>query len=892
MNTPEFTSNIQKSYDPKSTEKRIYAYWENNGYFKPKIDFDKKPFVMIMPPPNVTGQLHMGHALTLAIEDMMVRWHRMLGEPTLYLPGTDHAGIATQVVVEKLIALEGLSRHDLGREDFEKRIWTWVEEYGSRIYTQFRRLGASCDWSRETFTLDKGPRNAVRKTFVDLYKKGLIYQGERISNRCPRCATALSDLEVKYKNVKGFIYKIKYLLTNGSGHIVIATTRPETMMGDMAIAVNTNDTRFEKIVGETVWIPLTNKKIPIIGDDAVDMEFGTGALKVTPAHDQTDFEIGTRHNLPIVNVISENGIMNENAGSFAGLDRIECKQKVIAELEQNGHLVESVEYEHSVGFCDRCDDLIEPLISKQWYVSIKPLAEPAIEAVRTGKIKIIPERFSNVYFNWMNNIKDWSVSRQLWWGHQLPVWYCDNCLEVIVEIKDPSLCLNCGSKELTRDPDVLDTWFSSGLWPHSTLGWPEVTKELNYFYPGSVLETGYDILFFWVARMIMMGIQNMGDIPFETVYLHGLVLDTEGVKMSKTKGNVLDPLELIDTYGADAVRFALTTGTSAGNNVRINENKLEASRNFNNKLWNASRFVIFNINNAEIPTEYGVPNHKLHIHDEWILTRLEILSADVNKLMTDYQFSDAQTLIHDFVWNEYCDWYIELCKLRLSNSQEKSPIQILSYVLEQILRLLHPFLPFVTEEIWSNLSSNLNLPANWPSALIEAKYPISLKDLPKTFLVVDQMNSIFELIRSIRNVRSELKIPIKEKLKCEILTTDHIELLLSQYIYIKHAAGLEELEIINVSKSENNPDTISIATELGITTIYIGNSINIESEIKRLISEQDEVKKHLKSLRTRLDDPNFTSKAPEEIIEKEKMRMIKSEERLQNLSEILDKLSD
>ena len=880
---------FSKPYNPKSTETRIYDNWENTGYFSPKIDKSKDPFVMIMPPPNVTGQLHMGHALTIALEDMIVRWHRMNGEPTLYLPGTDHAGIATQVVVERLLASEGTNRYELGREQFEQRIWEWVHEYGERIYTQIRRLGASCDWTRKSFTLDDGPKKAVRKTFVDLYNQNLIYRGERITNWCPRCSTALSDLEVKYKNVTGLLSKIKYPLSDNSTELIVATTRPETMMGDTAVAVNPNDDRFSHLIGQEVILPLMNKTIPIIGDSAVEIEFGTGALKVTPAHDPVDFEIGLRHELQSISVISKDCVMNENAGIFEGLTRQECKNQVLESLEAQGYLVESEEYDHSVGHCDRCDEIIEPLISKQWYVAIEELAKPARDAVRDGKIKIVPERFTNVYFNWMDNIRDWSVSRQLWWGHQIPVWYCKDCSEIIVEYNDPNNCPKCSSKSIIQDPDVLDTWFSSGLWPHSTLGWPDSTDDLEYFYPGSVLETGYDILFFWVARMIMMGIHNMGEIPFHTIYLHGLILDPEGVKMSKTKGNVVDPLELIDSYGADAVRFALTTGTSAGNNVRINEQKLESSRNFNNKLWNAARFVIAYLDNENHSPSYPISKNLKHLHDEWIINRLNEVTRDINQLMENHQFGEAQTTVHDFFWNEFCDWYIELVKLRVKFGESShEALNTISYAFEQTLRLFHPFIPFITEEIWTILINKFDAAEKWPSALIEAPYPKFSKNTSKQPSI---LNEFFQLVRSIRNLRAEFKVPATQLINCEIISNNRTQFFESQMEFIKELSGLGDLSIYPNNDHINTQHKISIVLENAIAYIDLGTSLNVTDEITRLNQEKTEINAYITSLSKRLSNQDFMDKAPIEIIDKERDRLKNAEDRKQKITEILVAIS-
>ena len=695
---------IPKAYDPKATEQRIYDMWLRGGYFTPEIDRSRKPFVIIMPPPNVTGELHMGHALTTALQDLMTRWHRMRGEPTLYLPGTDHAGIATQVVVERQLAQDDMTRHQLGRQKFVELVWDWVDRYGGTIYEQLKRLGASCDWTRQRFTLDEGPSKAVRTAFVNLYKQGLIYRGERIVNWCPKCTTALSDLEVKHQEESASLYHIRYALEDGSGSLTIATTRPETLLGDTAVAVHPDDERHRHLIGRNAVLPVLKRVIPIIGDQAVDTEFGTGALKVTPGHDPNDFEIGERHKLPIVNIMNLDGTLNENAGHYQGQDRFEARENIVEELRGDGVLEKVEPHHHSVGHCDRSGDVVEPIISKQWYMRMAPLVEPAIEAVRDGRIRIIPERFAKVYYNWMENIRDWCVSRQLWWGHRIPVWYCEKCDGVTVDYEDPTVCGECGSDQLTRDPDVLDTWFSSALWPHSTLGWPDQTEDLDYFYPTTDMETGHDILFFWVARMIMMGLENTATIPFETVYLHGLIRDPEGVKMSKSKGNVMDPLDLIDDYGADALRFALTTGNSPGNDMRLNESRMEASRNFANKLWNAARYVMSNLEQQGADGDWAWPPEPAYLEDRWVMSRLNRTAAQVQSFMEEYQFGEAQRVVHDFLWSEYCDWYLEMSKVRL-RSGDQSPIPVLAFVLERVLRLLHPFMPFVTEEVWQSLVS-------------------------------------------------------------------------------------------------------------------------------------------------------------------------------------------
>ena len=868
-------------YNPSSVETRIYEFWNSSGFFTPTIDKSKEPFVMIMPPPNVTGELHMGHALTFAIEDMIVRWHRMKGDPTLFLPGTDHAGIATQVVVERLLASEGKNRHDLGRENFEKRIWEWVDQYGDRIYNQLRRLGTSCDWSRKSFTLDEGPQKAVRKTFVDLYKKDLIYRGERITNWCPRCSTALSDLEVKYKDIEGYIYEINYPLEGSSDKVLIATTRPETMFGDSAVAVNPNDNRYKNFVGKSIRLPLTERVIPIIADDAVEVEFGTGALKVTPAHDPVDFEIGIRHNLDTNIVFTLDGFMTSDLDSkFAGLDRLECRQKAIDSLSALNLMGAIKPFNHSVAHCDRCDEVIEPMITKQWYVAMETIAEPARKAVRSKDIEIIPKRFEKIYFDWMDNIRDWPVSRQLWWGHQLPVWYCNSCPKEIVEYEDPTTCPACGSDQLNRDPDVLDTWFSSGLWPHSTLGWPDQTDELDYFYPGSVMETGYDILFFWVARMIMMGIQNMGEIPFKTIYLHGLVLDPEGIKMSKTKGNVLDPLEIINEYGADALRFALTTGTAAGNNIRMSESRLESSRNFANKIWNASRFVLsLNPKGNETPS---LPKAS-HIHDKWIISRLNIVSANVNKHMESYQFGEAQQELYDFFWNEYCDWFIELSKIRITKEGDSTPIPTLLYVLDRTLKLLHPFMPFVTEEIWTGLfKSDPN------DSLMVQEYPECIDEACDSN-AINSMNHIFEIVKGIRNAKAELNIKSSQYLKAIMVVDKNIESVRFNSVFIANLTNVE-IDVYDSNFDFKLDTNIPIITSSATTYLEIGNVIDTDSESNRLSDELKTLSNRIKSLESRLSNTKFTENAPKNVVEEEKDRLSDFRDRESKLKQLIAQL--
>ena len=893
MTQSKTLSEIPRAYEPQKVERRIYDFWSDGGYFTPEIDHGREPFTVIMPPPNVTGELHMGHALTIALEDLMVRWHRMKGEPSLYLPGSDHAGIATQVVVERMLAGEGVSRHDLGRDGFNESVWQWVDRYGSRIYEQTKRIGASCDWTRAAFTLDEGPSIAVRTTFVNLYNKSLIYRGERITNWCPRCRTALSDLEVKYQEENGNLYHIRYKLDDGSGALVVATTRPETLLGDTAVAVNPHDERYTGYLGKSAVLPVLGRKLPVIGDEAVELGFGTGALKVTPGHDPTDFEIGQRNGLPSVSVMNLDGTLNENAGQYAGQEMAEARKNIVVQLEEEG-LLEHVEpYQHSVGHCDRCDNVVEPIITNQWYVRMEPLAKPARDAVASGDTRIIPERFEKVYFNWMDNIRDWCISRQLWWGHRIPVWYCDACGEVIVEVEDPTECGACGSAALSQDDDVLDTWFSSGLWPHSTLGWPCDTEDIDYFYPTSVMETGYDIIFFWVARMMMMGIENMGTPPFHTIYLHGLVLDPEGVKMSKTRGNVLDPLQLIDMYGADALRFALTIGNSPGNDQRLNEQKLESSRNFANKLWNAARFVMGNLEDRRSALEgWHSPALPSHRQDRWIMSRLNRVAAQVDRFMQNYQFGEAQRTIHDFFWNEYADWYIEMAKIRLRSAEENgnSPLPYLAYVLERVLRLLHPFMPFVTEEIWQTLKERVPGDPDAPNALIIAEYPTA----DTAFYddeAEDEIALVMETVRSIRNLRAEFRIQQHQRIEAVLDLPEDEAVAEAETDSIKMLARVEPLKFGAGNNGAASSNSVSLVLSKGVITVPLGGLVDLDKERERLREEIEEIERNRERLTVRLSDERFLSRAPAEVVERERERLATIEERKDRAEDVLSRLS-
>ena len=894
MTSTQKRREFPRAYDHGPVEERLYRWWMEQGYFAPTADAarpDREPFVIIMPPANVTGELHLGHAIVAALEDAMVRWHRMQGDPTLWLPGSDHAGIATQVVVERTIADEGngLTRHDMGRDKFVERVWEWVEKYGSIINKQLQRLGASCDWSREQFTLDPGPSLAVRTTFVNLYNKGLIYRGERIINWCPRCATALSDLEVNSSDEKGRLYYIRYAFEDGSGHLTVATTRPETLLGDTGVAVNPDDPRYRDTVGKRVVLPVLGRSILIVGDDAVDISFGTGALKVTPGHDATDFDIGQRHGLPVVNVMNLDGTLNEEAGPYEGQDRYVARESILEQLDREGLLERVEEHSMSLGRCDRCETVVEPLVSKQWFVQMEPLAKPAIEAVQDGRVRLVPQRFDRVYMNWMENIRDWCISRQLWWGHRIPVWYCEGCGEQTVAIDDPTHCVHCGSSTITQDPDVLDTWFSSGLWTHSTLGWPEETDDLGRFFPTSVMETGYDILFFWVARMIMMALENTGEVPFHTVYLHGLVRDRDGVKMSKSKGNVIDPLEAIDRYGADALRFALTTGSTPGNDMRLGDERLEAARNFANKLWNASRYVYTGLADAtELVTWPAMPRSQ-HREDRWILSRHHRMTRQVVRLLEEYQFGEAEREIHEFLWSEFCDWYIEMAKVRL-RAGDAAPLPVLAHVLERTLRLLHPFMPFVTEELWQRLMEVLPPDVSVTPSIMMAAYPEPLLDALDD-VAEEEMGLVTDVIRAIRNVRAEFKVEPRKALEAVVAATGSAgKAIAEEAESIKSLARVDPLTALESSVPASS-QTVTLV--VGDATVYLpmGDVVDLEVERQRLASELGESRDEVARLEELLGNERFSSRAPEEVVERERLRLATAQERSARIQELLGQLA-
>ena len=888
MATTERKRDFPKAYDHHPVEERLYRFWMDQGYFTPTIDPDKKPFVIIMPPPNVTGELHLGHAIVTALEDTMTRWHRMRGEPTLWLPGTDHAGIATQIVVERTLEQENTTRHQLGREKFVERVWEWVHKYGSIITRQLQSLGASCDWTRERFTLDPGPALAVRTTFVNLYRKGLIYRGERVINWCPRCATALSDLEVQHTEEQGQLYYIHYPFEDKSGHLTVATTRPETLLGDTGVAVNPNDPRYRNVLGKRVLLPILGRPIPVIADEAVDSSFGTGALKVTPGHDATDFDIGQRQGLPVVNVMNLDATMNEEAGPYNGWERYEARRAIVEQLELEGLLDKVEPHAMALGHCDRCDTVVEPLVSKQWFVSMKPLATPAIKAIEDGRINIVPQRFTRVYLNWMENIRDWCISRQLWWGHRIPVWHCADCQDVTVEIEDPAQCAHCSSSNLAQDPDVLDTWFSSGLWTHSTLGWPEDTQDMRYFYPTSVMETGYDILFFWVARMIMMGLENTGQVPFHTVYLHGLIRDAQGAKMSKSRGNVIDPLQAIDTYGADALRFAITTGTTPGNDNRLSPEKLEAARNFANKLWNASRYVATTLEDAASLGDWSALPTSTHREDRWILSRHHRLTQQVDQLLSDYQFGEAERELYEFVWGEFCDWYIEMAKVRLRNG-DTAPLTVLAYVLERTLRLLHPFMPFLTEELWQRLMQVLPQDGTQPPSIMVAPYPEAATQASDNAAERD-LELVTGVVRAIRNIRAEFKVEPRSSLEVWVATRSR-DTIAEESDAIKALARVEPLHILD-SDAPRPPSSQTVTLVVGDATIYLpmGDVVDMAKEHQRLETELTSYEEVLERLEQRLQDQQFLAKAPEDVVERERQRLASTQERQARVRELLEQL--
>jgi valyl-tRNA synthetase len=868
-------------YEPKQVEERWYQYWLDGRYFHGDVEHEKQPYSIVIPPPNVTGSLHMGHALNNTLQDILIRWRRMAGDNVTWIPGTDHAGIATQVVVEKQLAKEGLTRHDLGREAFIERVWDWKEKYGSTIIKQLQRLGTSCDWERERFTMDESCSKAVRTVFVNLYQKGLIYQGDFIINWCPRCLTALSDLEVEHEDIVGRLHYVKYPIHDSDEYIMVATTRPETILGDTAVAVHPEDKRYQHLIGKSAILPIIGRELPIIADDYVDPAFGTGAVKVTPAHDPNDFEIGKRHHLPNVIVINENAEMTELAGTFAGMDRYECRKAILAALDDMGLLVKIEDNPHAVGHCSRCDTAIEPLLSRQWFVKMKPLADPAMHAVEEGRIRFVPERFKNTYMYWLENIHDWCISRQLWWGHRIPAWYCDECQHITVSMEDPTTCEQCGHTSIHQDPDVLDTWFSSALWPFSTLGWPDATPELSHFYPTSVLVTGYDIIFFWVARMIFMGLEFMDEIPFYEVFINGLIRDAEGKKMSKSRGNTIDPLDIIDQYGTDTLRFTLVTGSTPGNDIRLFPEKFEGTRNFANKIWNASRFVLMNLDNDDF-TLVDWTEESLTLADRWIISRSHEVTGEVERLLKRYDIGEAGRELYDFIWNEFCDWYIEIVKPRLydqGNPRDRHLVQnILWRVLSRTLSLLHPFMPFITEEIWQCL------PHQGESIMISPWPAVNPKRIDAQ--AVADMGQIMEIIKTIRNMRAEMNINLGQKMKVEIHcgTLELVQVLEENRNIIVKLAGLGELKI--VSTSAEKPDHALTAIAGGVE-IYLPQAglIDKDKEISRLEKELVVAQSELERVVQKLKSSGFLEKAPPEIIAKEREKEGKNRDTVKKIEE-------
>lgn len=872
--------NIAKTYDPKEFEDRIYKMWEGKGCFKANSNSEKEPYSIVMPPPNVTGNLHMGHALNGTLQDILIRWKRMSGYEVLWLPGTDHASISTESKVVSKIEAEGKNKYDMGREAFLEEAWEWTEKYGGNIKRQFRKLGVSCDWSRERFTLDDDLVEAVEEVFMRLYEKGLIYRGDRIINWCPSCNTAISDAEVEHIDSDGKFWHIKYPIVGSDEYLTIATTRPETMLGDLAVAVNPKDERYKSLVGKKLILPLVGREIPIIEDDYVEMDFGSGAVKITPSHDPNDFEVGERHNLGQLKIMNDDATIYDGGGKYSGMDRYEARKEMVKDLEEQGYLLKVQDHEHSVGHCERCSTIVEPIISKQWFVAMKDLAKPALEAYEKGELNFIPKRFGKTYKHWLEEIRDWCISRQLWWGHRLPVYYCKECENIMVSREEVKECNKCESKNVYRDPDTLDTWFSSALWPFSTLGWPKETDDLRKFYPTNVLVTGYDIIFFWVVRMVFSGIEQTGKVPFKDVFINGLVRDSQGRKMSKSLGNGIDPLEIIDEFGADALRFMLSTGNSPGNDMRFHTEKVESSRNFANKLWNASRFALMNIDqNIEFKLE------KLKTEDKWILSRINRISEIIEKNLEKYELGLAATTIYDFTWNEFCDWYIELIKPRLyGDGESKETAQgVLLYVLRNILKLLHPFMPYITEEIWEALpgENGFLINSNWPKK--EEKL-INIE-------AEETMDFIMECIKSIRNIRSDMNVVPSKKAKVIFVTKDeknkeHIE---QSEIFFEKLASASEVEV-RQSKEGIGEDVVSAVVTGCEIYLPLEELVDIEKEMERLLKEKEKLENEIKRVKGKLSNEGFIKKAPEKVVEEERQKQIKYEDMMQKVVDRIESL--
>ncbi len=870
--------NIEKTYNPKEIEDKLYKKWIDGGYFHAEPDSKKEPYTIVIPPPNVTGQLHMGHALDDTLQDILIRYRRMQGYSALWVPGTDHAGIATQIKVEENLRVnENLTRYDLGREKFLERVWDWKKQYGDRIINQLKKLGCSCDWDRERFTMDEGCSKAVREVFVNLYEKGLIYKGNKIINWCPSCLTALSDAEVEYEDQPGHFWHIRYKIKDADGYIEIATTRPETLLGDTAIAVHPEDEKYKDLVGKMCILPLVGREIPIVADEYVEKDFGTGAVKITPAHDPNDFEVGQRHNLPIINVMNDDATINKNGGKYEGMDRYEARKQIVKDLEECGALIKIEDYGHNVGTCYRCKTTVEPLLSDQWFVKMKPLAEEAIRVVRDGEVKFVPERFTKTYLNWMENVHDWCISRQLWWGHRIPAFYCDACGEMVVSKEDVTVCPKCGQK-MRQEEDVLDTWFSSALWPFSTLGWPDKTPELDYYYPTSTLVTGYDIIFFWVARMIFSACEHTKKPPFEHVFIHGIVRDSQGRKMSKSLGNGIDPLEVIDKYGADALRFTLATGNSPGNDMRFYWERVESSRNFANKIWNAARFVLMNleIEDCELPKNPA-------LEDKWILSRFNSVVKSVTENLDGFELGIALGNLYDFIWDEFCDWYIELVKPRLYGENEESKLdaqRTLCYVLVGILKLMHPFMPFITEEIFMALPTGEEtiVTSKWP----EFTDKLCFEDEEK------KMKVICEAIKSVRNVRAEMNVGLSKKASM-IIVTDQKELFESGIAFYEKLAGAKDV-LVAADESSVPEGAVSIVVEGAKIFIPMKELIDIDKERERLEKEKARLQSEIDLVNNKLSNKGFVDKAPQALVEKEKEKRVKYEEMYAKVVESLSKL--
>ena len=868
---------LDKQYSPQNVEDRTYKFWCDHKYFHAEVNPDKKPYTIVIPPPNITGQLHMGHALDETLQDILIRWRRMEGYETLWLPGTDHASIATEAKIVEAMRKEGITKEEIGREKFLERAWEWKAQYGGRIVEQLKKLGSSCDWDRERFTLDEGCSKAVREVFCKLYDKDLIYRGERIINWCPHCLTSISDAEVEYEDQAGHFWHLRYPFKDGSGYLELATTRPETLLGDTAVAVNPNDERYKDMVGKTLILPIVHREIPVIADDYVDIEFGTGVVKITPAHDPNDFEVGLRHNLEVINVLTPDAKIVDDYPKYAGMDRYEARKALVEDLQAEGALVEIEDYSHNVGTCYRCGTTVEPRVSKQWFVKMEPLAKPAVEVVRNGEVKFVPERFDKTYFHWMENIKDWCISRQLWWGHRIPAYYCDDCGEVMVSAQEVHTCSKCGGNHVHQDPDTLDTWFSSALWPFSTLGYPDDTKELEYFYPTDTLVTGYDIIFFWVARMIFSGVEHMGQVPFHTVLIHGLVRDAQGRKMSKSLGNGIDPLLVIDQYGADALRFTLATGNAPGNDMRFSDEKVKASRNFANKLWNAARFVLMYLGN-----DYSYPGlpKDLAIEDKWILSKVNTLAKEVTDNLERFELGIAVAKLYDFIWDVFCDWYIEIAKIRLQSGEGADTAKaVLVYVLTDILKLLHPFMPFITEEIYQAI------PHDTESIMI-SKWP----EYDPTLSFADeeaQMEKIMDAIRAIRNRRAEMNIPPSKKSKVYVETA-FADVFAVGSEFIKRLAYASDVEIADAFGDLGN--TVTIVTNDAKIYIPLGDLVDFEAEAKRLQKELAAAEEKLAFINKKLDNPGFVNKAPEKVVQQNRDEAAKLTEKIANLRSSLENL--